>query len=102
MTNENSDVINNPLELKELSNKLEEINKDLNNNENNFFKQKEFIYPMASSGITTIIIIILIIWIIVQYKKKKSKRPTVTIIDETDKPYGMPRPILKRSKRTRF
>jgi len=98
------DIIHNPLELKNLNNNLEEINNDLKNNKNNFFKQTQFIYPMTSSGITTIIIIILIIWIIIQNRKNKPKQTTVRIVDEIDKyqAYGMPRPVLKRNKSTRF
>jgi len=70
------EITHNPLELKDLSNKLKEINEDLNHNKNNFFKQKQFIYPMASSGVTTIIIIILIIWIIIQNKRKTPNKQT--------------------------
>lgn len=98
------DVTNNSVELKELSNKLVEINNDLHENKSNFFKQKQFIYPMTSSGITTIIIVILVIWIIIQNKKNKPKQTTGRIVDEIDRlqAYGMPKPILKRGKSTRY
>lgn len=91
-------------ELTELKNKLKDINNDLQNTNDKFFTKKQFVYPMATSGITTIIIIILIIYIIIKNKKKHTKRPSVRIYEE-DEPcmsYGFPRPILKRSLSTRF
>lgn len=46
------DIINNPLELKDLNSKLKEINNDLNNNQNNFLTHINNLY---------------ILWLIVNY-----------------------------------
>lgn len=90
-------------ELIKLKNKLEELNNNLQDNEQNFFVQKQFVYPMATSGIITIIIIAIVTYIIIKNKKRKIKRPSVRIYDEEPRiSYGLPRPILKRSLSTRF
>jgi len=49
--------------LSKLQVKLEEINDSIEENNRNFFLQKQFMYPMASSGIITIIIIIIVVYI---------------------------------------
>ncbi|KAM0726189.1 hypothetical protein ACS0PU_008270 [Formica fusca] len=90
-------------ELIKLKNKLEELNNNLQDNEQNFFAQKQFVYPMATSGIITIIIIAIVTYIIIKNKKRRMKRPSVRIYDEEPRiSYGFPRPILKRSLSTRF
>jgi len=68
-------ISQNPNELKYLSMKLIKINKDLSNNHVTFFKQKQFIYPMTTSGIAIIVILITYIIIIVTYIiKSKAKK----------------------------
>lgn len=106
MTIQNQDTLENitqhRVELMKLKANLEDINNDLRKNEQNFFTQKQFIYPMASSGIITIIIIIIVIWIIMQRKNKNKNRRQLParILDDED--YSLPRSILKRSQSTRF
>lgn len=63
-------VIRNPTELRDLSERLDETNEDLNNNY--FTTNEHVIYPVASSC-TGIIIIIIITIIAIMYVKKKYK-----------------------------
>jgi len=51
-------VIDNPIKLIELSNSLNEINKELEKNEGNILQNKYFVYPIGNA---TIIIIILVV-----------------------------------------
>jgi len=97
-------VLQHRAELGELKIKLEKINSNIENSEQEFFTKKQFIYPMASSAIITIIIVIIIAYIIIQRKNKNKKirRPIVTIEDNSDKLYRLPRPILKRSQSMRY
>lgn len=91
------DIPKHRLELTKLKAKLEVINNDLQNNEQNFYAKKQFIYPMTFSGtIITITIISIVAWIII--KRKNKKRPKVTISDD----FEIPRSILRRSESTRF
>jgi len=89
------------IKLNRLQAKLEEINSSIEEKNQNFFSQKQFIYPMTSSGIITIIIIILIVYIISQRKnrRKDARRPIFTIDSE---PSEYPKSILKRSKSLRY
>jgi len=89
------------IKLSKLQTKLEEINNSIEENNQNFFSQKQFIYPMASSGIITIIIIIIVAYIILQRKNKKenTRRPIFTI---DSNPSEYPKSILKRSKSFRY
>jgi len=89
------------IKLNRLQAKLEEINSSIEEKNQNFFSQKQFIYPMTSSGIITIIIIILIVYIISQRKNKRkdARRPIFTIDRE---PSEYPKSILKRSKSLRY
>jgi len=97
-------VIQHRAELGELKTKLEKINNNIENSEQEFFTKNQFIYPMASSGIITIIVIIIIMYIIIQRKNKikNVKQPIVTIEDNSHKLYRLPRPILKRNQNTRY
>jgi len=52
------------IKLSKLQTKLEEINNNIEESNQKFFSQKQFIYPMASSGIITVIVIILVAYII--------------------------------------
>jgi len=45
--------------------KLEKINSDIENSEQEFFTKNVFIYPMASSGIIMIIVTIIVAYIII-------------------------------------
>jgi len=92
-------VLQHRAELGELKTKLEKINCNIENSEQEFFTKKQFIYPMASSDIITIIVIIIIMYIIIQQKNKikNVRQPLVTIEDNDHKLYRLPRPILKRS-----
>lgn len=99
------DVIKHRAELTKLKDRIEKVDSDLQVNEQKFFVKKQFIYPMASSGIITLILILLIIWMVIKNRKnKKYKRPSVRIYEDNEpfKSYGFPRPILKRSLSTRF
>jgi len=49
-------VLQHRAELGELKTKLEKINNNIENSEQKFFMKKQFICPMASSGIITIIV----------------------------------------------
>ncbi|KAL6416562.1 hypothetical protein ACFW04_013354 [Cataglyphis niger] len=70
---------------------LEKLNTNVQDNEQKFFAQKQFVYPMATSGLIIIIII------------KKIKQSSVRICEEEPRIfYGLPRPILKHSLSTRF
>jgi len=85
------------IKLSKLQAKLEEINNSIEENNQNFFSQKQFIYPMVSSGMITIIIIILVAYIILQRKnKKKDARRPIFTIDSNLSEY--PKSILKQSK----
>jgi len=88
--------------LSKLQTKLEEINNSLEENNQKFFTQKQFIYPMASSGMITIIVIILVVYIIAQRKNKKKniRCPIFTIDSDLDE--YRPKSILKRSKSFRY
>ena len=87
-------------ELARLKANLETIDKNLQNSEQNFFTTKQFVYPMATSGIITLIIIGIIIWIVIQRKNRyKVRRPIIKIIEDEHK---IPRSNLKRSDSTRF
>jgi len=89
------------IKLSELQTKLEEINSSIEDNNQNFFAQKQFIFPMATSGIITIIVITLIAYIILQRKDKKkhNRRPIFTIDSD---PREHPKSILKRSSSFRY
>ena len=100
------DVSQHKAELTELKSELEKINGQLQDNEQKFFAKKQFIYPMASSGIITLIVITIVIIYIFKNRKNKTKivrRPSVRFCEENDpyKTYGFPRPI-RRSLSTRF
>lgn len=93
------DISHHRSELTKLKAKLETIDNDLQNNEQNFYAKKQFIYPMTFSGtVITIIIISIIAWIIIKKKIKNKKQPRVTISDD----FEIPRSILRRSQSTRF
>jgi len=66
--------------------------------------KNQFIYPMASSGIIIVIVTIIIAYIIIQRKNKNKnvRRPIVTIGDNSDELYRLPRTILNRSQSTRY
>ncbi|KAL6417482.1 hypothetical protein ACFW04_012710 [Cataglyphis niger] len=75
----------------ELKTELEKLNTNVQDNEQKFFAQKQFVYPMTTSGLIIIIII------------KKIKQSSVRICEEESRiSYGLPRPILKHSLSTRF
>jgi len=97
-------ILQHRAELGGLKAKLERINNDIENNEQEFFAKKQFIYPMALSGIITIIVTIIVAYIIIQRKNKNKnvRRPIVTIEDNSHEWYKRPRPILKRSQSTRY
>jgi len=89
------------IKLNKLQAKLEEINSSIEKSNQNFFSQRQFIYPMASSGVITIIIIILVAYIILQRKdKKKNARRPIFTIDSNPSEY--PKLILKRSSSFRY
>lgn len=44
-------IMTNSTELKDVRERLKEINNDLESNESNFFKQKYFIYPIVSNEV---------------------------------------------------
>jgi len=52
-------VIDNPIKLIELSDSLNQINKELEQNEGNIFQNKYFVYPIESATIITIILIVI-------------------------------------------
>jgi len=65
-------VIKDPLELIKLSLNIDEISDNLENEENNIFRNKYFVYPVGSG--TLVIIIAIIIGIVIWVKKIKIKR----------------------------
>jgi len=91
-------VLQHRADLGELKTKLEKINNNIENSEQEFFTKKQFIYLMASSGIIMIIVIIIIMYIIMQRKNKNRnvRRPIVTIEDNSHQlwityfNYGLP------------
>jgi len=91
-------------ELGELKTKLEKINSNVENSEQEFFTKNQFIYisPMALSGIIMIIITIIVAYIMIQRKNKNVRRPIVIIEDNSHELYRLPRPILKRSQSMRY
>jgi len=66
-------VIQHRAELTELKSKIKQIDGNLENKEQMFFAQKQFVYPMATSGTTILIIIMIIIYI------RKNKRKQIAI-----------------------
>lgn len=95
-------ILQHQSELVELRNKLKDMNKDLQNNENKFYTKKQFVYPMATSGILITVITIAIIIYIVLRKRNKQKplrRPSVSFFEDD---FRIPRSILRRSQSTRF
>ncbi|XP_067216243.1 uncharacterized protein [Linepithema humile] len=65
-------IIQDPKELMDLSNKLEEINKDVNDNLKNPFAEQAFVYPMTTSSIAVVIAIILAIILGIKLWKERS------------------------------
>lgn len=88
------DVTKDKSELAELKTKIHIIKNNIENDEQQFFMKKQFLYPMATNGIILIIVIIIIIYII--RKNKKTKQLPVY------RPTTIPKPILKRSLSTRY
>jgi len=97
-------ILQHRAELGELKTKLEKINTNIENSEQEFFTKNQFIYPMASSGIIMVIVTIIIAYIIIQRKNKNKnvRRPIVTIGNNSDELYRLPRTILNRSQSTRY
>ena len=95
------DISQHHTELTELKANLKNIENDLRDNEQNFFTQKQFIYPMASSGFITLIIVAIVIWIIIRRKHKNRtiRRPSVSFLEDD---FSIPRSILRRSQSTRY
>jgi len=71
-------VIDNPIKLVELSDSLNQINKELEQNEENILQNKYFVYPMGSATIITIILIVIALIICVTKKWKRKNRATPT------------------------
>lgn len=65
-------IISNPNEFGYLKMSINKIKKDLEDNQESVFQQKQFIYPMTTSGAVVLIMIIVIIYVII--KKLKNKR----------------------------
>jgi subtilase family serine protease len=68
-------VIQHRAELTELKSKIKQIDGNLENKEQMFFAQKQFVYPMATSGTTILIIIAIIIYIIRRNKREQIAIP---------------------------
>src|SRR5436190_9441530 len=91
-------VLQHRAELIELKSKVQRIDGSLENKEQMFFAQKQFVYPMTTSGIITIIVVAIIVYIIIRHKKKKIRLPVVIYEDgESYKTPNRPKSILKRS-----
>jgi len=73
-------VIDNPIKQIELSDSLNQINKELEQNEENILQNKYFVYPIGSATIITIILIIigLMIYIIKKWRRNNRATPTPT------------------------
>jgi len=72
-------LIDNPIKLIELSDSLNQINKELEQNEENIFQNKYFVYPIGSTIITIIFIVIgLIICVTKKWKRNNWATPTPT------------------------
>jgi len=71
-------VIDNPIKLIELSDSLNQINKELEQNEGNIFQNKYFVYPIGSATIIMIILIVIGLIICVTKKWKRNNRATPT------------------------
>ena len=71
-------VIQHRAELTELKSKIKQIDGNLENKEQMFFAQKQFVYPMATSGTTILIIIAIIIYIIRRNKREQIAIPIKT------------------------
>ncbi|XP_071629501.1 uncharacterized protein [Temnothorax longispinosus] len=96
------DLTQHRAELTELKTQIQKMNTDLEDDDRNFYVRKQFIYPMTASGIITLAIVSTVIYVLI--KKKKNPRSPLTLYDEerSFRPYGFPKPILKRSVSTRF
>lgn len=70
-------VIQNPNELKELTNQLQQVNNEINANEKPQLPFEHFVYPMATSGTTMAIIIIIIIAVVIIKIKKRQRKCSV-------------------------
>jgi len=71
-------VIDNPVKLIELNDSLNQINKELEQNEENILQNKYFVFPMGSATIITIILIVIGLIICVTKKWKCNNRATPT------------------------
>ena len=94
-------VIQHRVELTDLKAKIQQIDGSLENKEQMFFTQKQFVYPMATSGMTTLIIIAIIVYIIRKNRQKRNKIPTIVYEEARPLKYS-PKPILKRSLSNRI
>jgi len=92
-------ILQHRAELGELKTKLEKINSNIENSEQEFFTKNQFIYPMTSSDLIMVIVTIIIAYIIIQRKNKNKnvRRPIVTIRDNSDELYRLPRTIFFKS-----
>lgn len=60
-------------ELEYLKEKTKEIGENLENNQEPFFQQEQFIYPMATSSIIILITISIVIYFIIKKLKKRGR-----------------------------
>jgi len=72
-------ILANHSELKELSNKLKNLNSELRYNDDTFYAQKQFIIPMTSSIILIVTLTAIIIWTIIKNKKEIRKLRTAVL-----------------------
>ncbi|XP_036148955.1 uncharacterized protein LOC118647693 [Monomorium pharaonis] len=66
-------ISDNPHDFGHLKMSIEKIKQELESDQEPFFRKKQFIYPMTTSGVTALIIIAIMIYII--YTKQTSKPP---------------------------
>ncbi|XP_032678241.1 uncharacterized protein LOC116850608 [Odontomachus brunneus] len=88
-------IIHNPSELVELSNRITQTYRNLENNSNSFLHYKNIMYTTAPSGVTIVIVIIIAIIVI---KKIKNGKNSPIVIERSNKRNirTQPKPILKR------
>jgi len=73
-------VIDSPIKLIELSNNLNEINKELEKNEKNILQNKYFVYLTGSATIITIILVVIGLTLCVIRKRRRNNRATPTLM----------------------
>lgn len=76
-------IVHNHAELAEIRSKLKILDSELRNNDETFYTQKQFIVPMATSGLLTIALIALIVWISINIKRNIEELRTTILLKKS-------------------